>query len=73
MRHKSPKDKRTQGHRSCLTQKKKTFAKKQAEAAKVCEEEGDFEEPEGGTDEEAAWMSKTSESYNREETDQGNA
>ena len=49
------------------------FAKKRAEVAKVCEEEGDFEEPEGGTDEEAAWMSETSESGNEDETDQGNA
>ncbi len=53
--------------------RKKTFHKKRAEVAEVGEEEGDFVDPEGGTDEEAAWTSETSDSHDEEEMDQGNA
>ncbi len=72
MKHKSPKDKQTQSRRGHPTLKKKAFTKKRAEVAEVCKEEGDFAEPEGGTDEEAAWTSETSDSHDEEETDQGN-
>ncbi len=70
---KGPKDRWAQGRRSHPTLRKKTFTKKRAEVAEVCEEEDDFAEPEGGTDKEAAWTSETSDSHNEEETDQGNA
>ncbi len=73
IKHKGPKDKQVQGRRGHPTLRKKTFTKKWAEVAEVCEEEDDFAEPEGGTDKEAAWTSEMSDSHDEEETDQGNA
>ncbi len=72
-KHKSLRDKRAQGCRGHhLGPRKKTFHKKRAEVAEVGEDEGDFIDPEGDTDEEA-WTSETSDSHDEEEADQGNA
>ncbi len=72
-KHKSPMDRRAQSHKGHPGLRQKAFPKKRAEVAEVHEEEGDFTEPKGGTDEEVAWTSETSNSHDEEETDQGNA
>ncbi len=72
MKHKGPRDKWAQGHKGRPGPRRKTFHKKQAEVAEVSKDESDFVDPEGDTDAEA-WTSETSDSHNREETDQGNA
>ncbi len=72
-KHRSLNDKWAKACRSKPAQKKKMFAKKRAKVAEVCEEESNFEEPEGGTDEEATEMSEASKSSDQGEADQGNA
>ncbi len=73
-RHKNPKDKRTPSRRGRPGLRKKTFRQKRAEVAEVGEAdegESDFMDPEGETDDEVG-ASETTDSYEEEETDQGN-
>ncbi len=71
-KHKSPRDKQTQGRRGHPGPKKKTFHRRWVEVAEVGEDGEDFVDPEEDTDEEA-WATEMSDSYDEEEADQGNS